>query len=97
MTAWIARNRALLAALVLTALLVSGCGDSYNDSRGRGDAPVGRTDDTPAEVLNFPDGYKNIATKCDGHGHRVYATSAREGNMPQLFVLADPSCPGGQG
>ena len=37
--------------------------------------PSGRFDDSPAEVINFPDQFANVAHKCDGHGHRVYSTT----------------------
>jgi hypothetical protein len=53
------------AALALTISL-SACG-GYNNDRGRGDAPVGNKDDAPADVLNFPDLFANVAMKCDGH------------------------------
>lgn len=74
------------AAIVLTA-----CG-GYNNDRGRGDAPVGGKDSAPADVLNFPDLFANVAMKCDGHGHRVYVTT-RDNTPPT--VITDPSCPGG--
>jgi len=53
----------LMAALLLFG--VAGC-SGYNDHRGKGDAPVaGRHgDDSPADVVNMPDSFPNISTKC---------------------------------
>lgn len=54
-----------LAALALTGALLTGCSE-YNDDRGKGDAPVQdrNGDDKPAVVINFPDGFANVAIKC---------------------------------
>jgi hypothetical protein len=85
--------RPVLAAVLLFAVLsvgLAGC-NNFNNKRGQGDAPVGRTDDAPAEVINFPNKFANVADKCDGHGHRVYSTT-REASV---VVIDDPSCPGG--
>jgi hypothetical protein len=78
-----------VAVLVLTA----GC-SGYNNARGKGDAPVGSSDDTPAQILNYPDGFPNVAIKCDGHGHRVFV-STHDKTDSQPTVVDDPSCPGG--
>jgi hypothetical protein len=68
-------------------LATTGC-NAVNDARGRGDAPVGSKDDAPAEVINFPDQFANVAHKCDGHGHRVYSTT----RQAPVVVIDDPSC-----
>lgn len=78
-----------LAALALILAALAACGD--DDERGTGDAPARRGDDSPAEVLNFPDGFSNVAHKCDGHGHRVYVTT-QNANGKQMAVVADPAC-----
>lgn len=49
-------------ALVLTAVAC----DSYNDERGRGDAPVGERDEEPRLVVVMPDKFPNLAYYCDG-------------------------------
>lgn len=90
----------LAMAIVIVALvaLIAGCGaqDAFNDDRGKGDAPVGETDDSEAEVINMPNEFANIAHKCDGHGHRVYTTT-HGGGPREIAVIDDPSCPGGEG
>jgi len=80
----------VIVAGVLTGFLV-GCGQSWDDQHGLGDAPVGNADDSPADVIQFPDRIRNVLDKCDGHGHRVYSSSAGP-----FWVIADPTCPGGK-
>jgi hypothetical protein len=83
--------RLALFGLILITLLAA-CGDDAKETRkGRGDAPVGHIDETPAEVIAFPDTFSNVATKCDGHGHRLYVTTQNV-NGKQLSVITDPSC-----
>lgn len=86
-------RRLALAAAALALVASSAC-SSFNDARGRGDAPVGNRDEQPRDVVFFPDGYSNIAHACDGHGHRIFVTT-QNGNGKFLVVLADPTCPGG--
>jgi hypothetical protein len=77
--------------LVLAAALLAGCGkitEPYND------APVRSQNKQPAEVLNMPDGFSNVATKCD-HGNRVYVAFHGDSAYGAVAVVAnDPSCAG---
>jgi hypothetical protein len=77
--------------LVLAAALLAGCGkvvEPYND------APVKSQNKQPAEVLNMPDGFSNVATKCD-HGNRVYVAFHGDATYGAVAVVAnDPSCAG---
>ncbi|MCD0483505.1 hypothetical protein LO771_14115 [Streptacidiphilus sp. ASG 303] len=97
-----ARRAAVLLA-VLPVLAMAGCSQSHDDERGKGDAPVlgGRGEDSPAQVLNMPDGFGNLATKCVGPGQRGYSTTRwfgkdDDGNditLPaQTAVVPDPDC-----
>ena len=80
----------------LTVLLLAGCG-RYNTNRGVGDSPVRHpVDNSPADVVQMPNHFGGIATKCDGHGHRIYVGTHVHNDIPPV-VLSDPSCPGGQG
>ncbi len=80
-------RRRLVVAVVALGLAAGGC-SGFNNARGRGDAPIGPYDDSPAEVLNFPDKFANVAHKCDGHGHRVYSTT----RQAPVVVVDDPTC-----
>jgi hypothetical protein len=90
------KTRLIVLAGTIVLVLVTtlaGCG-GYNQARGRGDAPVGHRDSTPAEVINMPDEFGNVAVKCDGHGHRIYVVTHNKTDAP-VTVIDDPSCPGG--
>lgn len=89
-------RRTLLAigALVVSAGL-AGC-NGANDRDGTGDAPVGKTDPQPVDVINMPDGFSNVATKCVAFqpGKRIYQPSNNKGNV-QPVIVDDPNCTGG--
>jgi hypothetical protein len=81
-----------VAAACVIALL-TGCGEAREDATTRGQ----KVDRSPAEVIAMPDRFRNVAHKCDGHGHRVYSNSTGgEGSSSQLAVIDDPSCGGGR-
>lgn len=84
----------VVSALVL-AVAISGTAacSGYNDDRGKGDAPVTNQDDSPAQVINFPDGFANVAVKCDGNGFRIYSTT----RVAPPVVVPDRTCGGPQG
>lgn len=79
---------AVLAGFALFA--VSGCAkltEPYND------APIKSKDDTPAEVYSFPDGFSNVASKCDKYGNRIYVIYHGDSPYGGLNVVPnDPSC-----
>jgi hypothetical protein len=83
------RSVSIVAVLAVAAL--AGCSE-YNDDRGKGDAPVGSSDDSPAVVINFPDGFANVARKCDGP-NAVY-THTRE--AAPVVVANSPVCTGAE-
>jgi hypothetical protein len=79
----------VVCAFILVAVL-AGCG-----SEARQDATTSgqKVDRSPAEILAMPDAFRNVAMKCDGHGHRVYSSSTGDsGNSAQVFVISDSSC-----
>lgn len=83
------KRKTILATTLVVAITSLGC-SGYNNERGRGDAPVGERDDTPAQVINFPDLFMNVAMKCLG-GNGIY-THTREG--APVVVANDPECAG---
>lgn len=80
------RRLALIGVpVVLVAGLAAGCGDKANEPYK--DAP--RTDETngePASIVRFPDGFSNIATKCD-HGNRLYVAFKGDDNRAAIAVV----------
>lgn len=64
----------------------------------RQDAGVNNRDTGPADLINMPDGYSNVAHKCDGPNmvYVIYHGNTREG--PKAYgalavVPNDPRCP----
>ena len=84
------------AAVIALGLGVLGC-SQYNEARGIGDAPIGRHNDSPADVTNFPDKFGNVATKCSTvAGKRIWM--ATHGNNARTFTVeSDASCGGTPG
>lgn len=85
-------KRLLLPLVLVAALAVGGCGytNSRNEARGRGDAPVGKVDDSAKDIIQFPDRFGNVAHACDGYGHRVFVTTSDPNK--HLQIVDDPSC-----
>jgi hypothetical protein len=83
---------AFLLIGIIAAFSVAACGDNFNNQRGRGDAPVAAKDDSAAEIINMPDLFMNLATKCN-HGNRIYAHTR---DAAPVVVPNDPSCAGPQ-
>lgn len=77
-------------ALILGGLmLVAGCGEKLNEPYK--DSGRGATNNSKADVLTFPDGFNNVATKCD-HGNRVYVTF--HGDSPYGSITVVPNAKG---
>lgn len=74
----------IIATILAGAALVfaAGCGE---------DAPEGNRDTGPADILNYPDGFGNVAHKCDGHGNRVYSAGASDAGTA-IAVIPDETC-----
>lgn len=86
------RAAALLLAVVL--LFGSTACDPSKISEPFNDAPRAQvTNDLPAVIVSFPDGFTNYARKCDD-GFRVY--SGYHGDEPYStgFAVPDPACVG---
>lgn len=76
----------LLVTLLLVTLTISACSMENN-------ADKGARDTAPADIINFPNDFRNVAHKCDGKGHRVYVTNYNEtGTSSSVAVIDDPSC-----
>jgi hypothetical protein len=75
----------------LLVLSLAGCSKATEPFR---DAPRGATNTTPADIITNPDGFSNVAAKCDGP-NRVYV--AFHGNSAYgavAVVKDDPRCSG---
>lgn len=82
-------NKKIVSAIGGLALLIglSACGKAMEPFK---DAGISETNDLPATLIRMPDGFSNIAAKCDGtarvytvfHGDEVYGSVAVVPNHP---------------
>lgn len=84
--------RAAAAGAAAAIALLAGC--SQKAAEPFRDAPVSGHQSSPAEVIEMPDGFSNVADKCDGHGHRVYVLFHSDGSYGSVTAVSDPGCPG---
>lgn len=85
-------RRLIPATLLAVTLALAGCG--AKGSEPFKDAPrSATTNDAPADTVTFPDGFSNVATKCD-HGNRLYIAFHGDGSYASIAVVAkDTTCP----
>lgn len=84
---------ALFALVLVLLVLLAGCGEDTND------APRGTNDTAPADVIAFPDGFANVARKCD-YKTMVYSSTNGGGTADNeaathsaiAVVPNDPRC-----
>lgn len=86
-----ARKWRVAAATVVALLALSGCAKMTEPFK---DAPRGETNDSPADLITFPDGFSNVAHKCDGP-NMVYVIFKNDSAYGSVDVVAnDPRCGG---
>ena len=90
------RPMAIVVGCLLTvnvALVLTSCGADSRLTEGLQDADVGTRNTAPADLINMPDGFANVATKCD-NGNRIYVVRDASSN-PRVGiwgVAGDPTC-----
>jgi hypothetical protein len=94
MTLTITRRQAVTAALAIlfvAAAFLAGCGNKFTQPFQ--DAPrTGVVNSQPADIIDMPDGFNNVATKCD-HGNRLYVSYHGDGPYGFLATVPhDPTC-----
>jgi len=77
------RVRAAIATAVLV-LAASGCAGKATEPYE--DAERGKQNAEPADTITFPDGFSNVATKCD-HGNRVYVIFKADATYGSIDVV----------
>ncbi|CAO5168489.1 conserved exported hypothetical protein [Frankia sp. AiPs1] len=86
--------RAVLALVaVLTLVVLAASAGCARRSNGTIDAPLGQQDDSRAQIINAPDGWRNIMTKCVPFqaGKRLYEARGEQG---EPVIVDDPACKG---
>jgi hypothetical protein len=53
---------------------------------------IAHKDDSPAVVYSMPDGFGNVASKCDGFGHRLYTLYHADSAYGGVTVITDSAC-----
>ena len=82
---------AVVFACIIAALALAGCGNKFTQPFQ--DAPrTGVVNSQPADIIDMPDGFNNVATKCD-HGNRLYVSYHGDGSYGFIATVAhDPTC-----
>ena len=77
--------RKIVVLAVVACLLLVGCGQKTKERRR--DAPTTkRRNVAPAEIIEMPDGFSNLAHKCDGP-NMVYVTYHGDGSYAAVSVV----------
>lgn len=89
------RTATIAAGAVLLAIALTGCGkpSSWFDKATEPyqDAKIGTKDKTAAKVIEMPDGFSNLATKCVG-GVRYTVSYKGDANRTAIATVLDPAC-----
>jgi hypothetical protein len=84
-------RRILIGVAILALLALAGCSKALEPFQ---DAPRGSTNSQPADIITNPDGFSNVAAKCDGP-NRVYVAFHGDSAYGAIAVVPnDPRCGG---
>ena len=87
------RNRRLLLAATVVGLILTltGCSEKYSEPFK--DAPrEAQANSDPAKVIEMPDGFNNLATKCIAVGIRGTVVYHQDSPYGAVSTVADPRC-----
>lgn len=76
-------KKLVIIPAVFIVMGLAACGDDAVKDASKSGQTVDRG---PAHVIAMPDEFSNIATKCDGNGHRVFS------NSKGIYALDDAKC-----
>jgi hypothetical protein len=83
------RIRTIAVALVAAAWAGALGGACANSRPGTADAPHDAGDRSPAHIIDMPNGYMNLAFKCNG-ADGIYA---HRRDASPVVIPNDPNCP----
>lgn len=85
--------RRIIAVPVLVVAVALGSAGCARKANGTIDAPLVQKDEdnSPAKIIDMPDGWRNIATKCvvAQPGKRIYQ---QRGDYSIPVIVDDPTC-----
>jgi len=78
----------IIVLAVAAVLGLAGCSATH------GSAEYGNVSHSPADVIEFPEGFRNVAHKCDGPNMVYSGSSASSDSLPASVsvVKDDPRC-----
>lgn len=85
---------AVIATAAAGLLLLAGCDLGSKMTEPFADAPRGATNKGPADVMTMPDGFSNVAAKCDGT-NRVYVIFKQDYTYGSIAVAPNSKLCGG--
>lgn len=81
------RSLAILGAICASILIACGSAEKKDS------AHASDVDRSAPSVVAFPDDFSNVASKCDGHGHRVFVTThGGDKDSGNLVIIDDSQC-----
>lgn len=86
-------KKILVATLAVASVLVLGaCDTTGKIGQAYNDAPVSEVNEGEAVLTNMPDGFSNVASKCEGP-NMVYVVFKGDSTYASIDVVAnDPRC-----
>lgn len=79
------------AGFVIALVTLTACGDKANEPFK--DAPRDGSNNDPAVVIEMPDGFSNLATKCV-NGVRYTVAFHGDNHYGSVATVIDPTCAG---
>ena len=90
------RKGSIAAAVVITGVLMTtaaACDDQGKASQPFNDSPhTSHMDDSPAQIVEMPDGFNNFAWKCIQPGEIAAVTYHGDGSYGTVTVAPDAAC-----
>jgi len=82
-------RKLLITTVAASAILLTGCSKMSEPFQ---DADRGESNTAPADTITFPDGFSNVANKCDGPNmvYVIFKSDAAYGSID--VVPNDPRC-----
>jgi hypothetical protein len=83
------RNYKLLAGVIgLVLVFAASCGIDKATEPWKDGPRSGIVNDSESDIIEMPDGFSNLATKCD-HGNRIYVAYKGDANRAAIAVVPD--------
>jgi len=84
--------KSLVIAVVLVSAISASAAGCTKLTEPYRDAPRGVQNTGSADTITMPDGFSNVATKCD-HGNRIYVVYHGDNVYAAIAVVSqDPTC-----